>query len=183
MKKYSSLTKSVEIDEENQFVSPAPIEAAPTQPQKQISFKQQSSIFSVAQLPLANMTRSYTFSINDALEYTCHRQTENDRSYDFCGTCSSCQIIKYMNDMKQWFHRASDITLKKFLVGLIVRINNVKIYKYLNDLLKPMAQSKDYTYSRNKYLPSCEEDHLKIANNRCLDNDFINRQINFIWAW
>ena len=106
-----------------------------------------------------------------------------NRSYDFCGTCNSCQIIKYLNNMKQWFFRASDITLKKFLVGLIVRINNVKIYKYLNDLLKPIAESKDYIYARNKYLPSCEDDHFKIANNRCLDTEFINKQINFIWNW
>lgn len=152
---------------------------------KQISFKQQSSIYSTAyQLPFLNtMTKSYNFNINQALDYTCHRQLDNDKAYDFCGTCNSCQIIKYLNNMKQWFYRASQMTIKKFLIGLLVRVNNVKIYKYLNDLLKPITESKDFVYARNKFLPSCDEDHLKLANNRCLDNDYVNRQINFIWNW
>lgn len=156
-----------------------------TTAQKTISFKQQSSIFStVNQMPfLSGMTKSYNFNINHALEYTCHRQIENNKTYDFCGTCNSCQIINYLNNIKQWFDRASDITLKRFLVGLVVRINNVKIYKYLNDLLKPIAESKDFMYARNKLLPSCDQDQLKTANNRCLDIDYVNRQINYTWQW
>ena len=85
MKKYSSLTKSVEVGDE--FVTPVPIApSTPPPPKKEISFKQRSlSIFSAGQLPLANqaMTKSYNFSLGNALEYTCHRQTDDDRSVGF----------------------------------------------------------------------------------------------------
>lgn len=129
------------------------------------------------------MTKSYNFDINYALDYTCHRLNGNDKSIDFCGQCNSCQIVNQLNSLKQWFDRASHITIKKFLAGLCSRINNIKICKYLNDLLKPLTDSKDFIYARNKFMPSCEEDHLKATNNRCLDNDYVNKQISDVWNW
>ena len=132
-------------------------------------------------LPAAStMTKSYNFNISDALDYTCNRNTADA---NFCGQCNSCQIINYLNNLKHWFDRASHITLKKFLTGLVARVNNLKIYKYLRDLLRPLTDSKDFVYARNKFIPSCDEDHLKATNNRCLDGDYINKQINLIWNW
>ena len=129
------------------------------------------------------MTKSYHFNINYALNYTCHRLNKNGKSIDFCGQCNSCQIINYLNNLKQWFDRASHITIKKFLTGLVMRISNLKIYKYLSDLLKPLTESKDFVYARNKFIPSCDQDHLKATNNRCLDDEYVNKQINDIWNW
>lgn len=129
------------------------------------------------------MTKSYNFSLNYALDYTCHRLSGENKSINFCGKCNSCQIVSQLNNLKQWFDRASQLTIKTFLNGLIVRINNIKIYKYLNDLLKPLTESKDFMYARNKFLPSCEEDQLKVTNNRCLDNEYVNKQINDTWNW
>jgi hypothetical protein len=129
------------------------------------------------------MTKSYNFNINYALDYTCHRLVGNDKSIDFCGKCNSCQIINNLNNLKQWFDRASHILVKKFLSGLVMRINNLKIYKYLNDLLKPLTESKDFVYARNKFVPSCEQDHLKATNNRCLNSDYVEKQIDDIWNW
>ena len=129
------------------------------------------------------MTKSYNFNINSALDYTCHRHTDTDKSIDFCGKCNSCQIVTQLNNLKQWFDRASHILVKKFLSGLVMRINNLKIYKYLNDLLKPLTESKDFVYARNKFVPSCDQDHLKATNNRCLDADYVEKQIDHIWSW
>ena len=129
------------------------------------------------------MTKSYNFSLNLALDYTCHRLSGDNKSINFCSKCNSCQIVSQLNSLKQWFDRASQLTIKTFLNGLIVRINNIKIYKYLNDLLKPLTESKDFMYARNKFLPSCEEDQLKVTNNRCLDNEYVNKQINDVWNW
>ena len=123
------------------------------------------------------------FDINRALDYTCHRIYGNDKSFDFCGKCNSCQILNYLNNLKQWFDRASHITIKKLLIGLVVRINNTKIYKHLSDLLRPLTQSKDFVYARNKFLPSCDQDHLKPTNNRCLDDNYVDKQIELIWNW
>jgi hypothetical protein len=123
------------------------------------------------------------FDINRALDYTCHRIYGSDKSFDFCGKCNSCQILNYLNNLKQWFDRASHITIKKLLIGLVVRINNQKIYKHLSDLLRPLTQSKDFVYARNKFLPSCDQDHLKPTNNRCLDGNYVDRQIELIWNW
>ena len=129
------------------------------------------------------MTKSYNFNINSALDYTCHRLSGEAKSIDFCGKCNSCQIVNNINGLKQWFDRASHIMVKKFLSGLVLRINNLKIYKYLNDLLKPLTESKDFVYARNKFVPSLNEDHLKATNNRCLDSGYIEKQINDIWNW
>lgn len=126
------------------------------------------------------MTKSYNFNISNALEYTCNTNKSNA---NFCGQCNSCQIINHLNHLKHWFDRASHISLKKFLIGLVTRINNIKIYKYLNDLLKPLTDSKDFVYARNKFIPSLDEDHFKATNNRCLDDAYINKQINLIWNW
>ena len=136
-----------------------------------------------ARKSILKMTKSYNFNINSALDYTCHRLSGDDKSIDFCGKCNSCQIINNLNGLKQWFDRASHIMIKKFLSGLVFRINNLKIYKYLNDLLKPLTESKDFVYARNKFVPSLNEDHLKATNNRCLDADYIEKQINDIWCW
>ena len=145
--------------------------------------KETNLLFKFAQKPQAAMTKSYNFNINFALDYTCHRQIGDEKSINFCGQCNSCQIITTLNNLKQWFDRASHILLKKFLNGLINRINSIKIYKHLNDLLKPLTESKDFIYARNKLIPSCEEDHMKPTNNRCLDKDYINKQITDIWTW
>lgn len=138
---------------------------------------------SILKKPIA-MTKSYNFNMSNALDYTCSRISSDEKSLaNFCGQCNSCQIITYLNNLKHWFDRASHITLKKFLIGLVTRVNNIKIYKYLNDLLKPLTDSKDFVYARNKFIPSCDEDHLKATNNRCLDGDYINKQINLVWNW
>jgi len=142
--------------------------------------EQLSSKKSLVKKQPAAMTKSYNFNIGNALDYTCNRNTSD---VNFCGQCNSCQIINYLNNLKHWFDRASHITLKKFLIGLVTRVNNLKIYKYLSDLLRPLTDSKDFVYARNKFIPSCDEDHLKATNNRCLDGDYINKQINLIWNW
>ena len=143
----------------------------------------QQTLPNPAKKSILKMTKSYNFNINSALDYTCHRLSDNQKSIDFCGKCNSCQIINNLNGLKQWFDRASYIMIKKFLSGLVFRINNLKIYKYLNDLLKPLTESKDFVYARNKIMPSLNEDHLKATNNRCLDTDYIEKQINDIWSW
>lgn len=131
------------------------------------------------------MNKSNTFSINFALDYTCHRSNgqNQSKSLDFCGHCNSCQIINHLNHMKQWFNRASHVVIKEFLINLVMRINNVNIYRHLDDLLRPIAQSKDYLYARNKYLPSNEQDQFKATNNRCLTDDYVNKQIESINVW
>jgi F-box/WD-40 domain protein 10 len=131
------------------------------------------------------MNKSNTFSINFALDYTCHRSNgqNQSKSLDFCGDCNSCQILNRLNHMKQWFNRASHVVIKEFLINLIIHINNVNIYRHLDDLLRPIAQSKDYLYARNKYLPSNEQDQFKATNNRCLTDDYVNKQIESINVW
>ncbi len=138
------------------------------------------------------MTKSYALNIKNAQDYTCHRLKNNgSRSnsadlieLEFCGECSSCQIIDKLNTLKQWFDRAGQSTIMKFLIGLVNRINNLKILNHLNDLLRPLSESKDIVYARNKYLPSCNEDQSKsLSNNRCLDSDYVRKQILDTWQW
>lgn len=136
-----------------------------------------------------------TFELIHAFDYTCSNNRggvginsngSNEKLFltnVYCGKCNSCQILSNLNNLKQWFERASHVTVKKFLFGLVYRIKNVKLLKYLNDLLSPLTECKDYIYARNKYLPSCDEDHLKATNDRCLDERFVEKQIDLIWHW
>ena len=134
-------------------------------------------------LDVSKLRKSFSFNLNHALDYTCNNLALDSTANQYCGKCNSCQIITYLNNLKQWFDRASHITLKKFLLGLINRINNLRLLNYLNDLLSPLTECKDFVYARNKYLPSCEEDHSKPTNNRCLDEAYVSKQIEQIWQW
>jgi hypothetical protein len=146
------------------------------------------------------MTKSYAFSLDKAPDFTCHRIDElrkfapatttnstdpsnTNVQIDFCGSCHSCQIVEKLNGLRQWFDRAGALTVKKFMIGLVSRINNTKIYAHLNDLLKPLSESKDVVYARNRFLPSCNEDQSKLTNNRCVDTDYIRRQMLDVWNW
>lgn len=136
----------------------------------------------------AQMTRVCStvnnYSLNSALGYTCHKLNDvaTGRTH-YCGECNSCEITGKLTGLKQWFDRASHLTLKRLLFGLLDRVNNVKIYAHLNDLLRPLLNSKDFIYSQNKFLPSCDEDHIKVTTNRCVPNEFVERQINDLWLW
>ena len=137
-----------------------------------------------AVLDVSKLRKSFSFNLNHALDYTCNNLAVLDSATNqYCGKCNSCQIISYLNNLKQWFDRASHITLKKFLLGLINRINNLRLLNYLNDLLSPLTECKDFVYARNKYLPSCDEDQSKPTNNRCLDESYVTKQIESIWQW
>lgn len=102
------------------------------------------------------------------VQFTCHRLNEHEQLVSgYCGECDSCEIVSRLGELKQWFDRASHSTQKKLLVGLLSRIRSVKAYEYLNDVLQPLANySKDFIYSRNKYLPSLDQDTLKVTNDR-----------------
>jgi hypothetical protein len=95
----------------------------------------------------------------------------------------SSQINEYLSDLAQWFHKASHITQLKLLCDLITRLNDYAAYDHLNKILFPFSKSKDLIYTRNKLLPSCEQDHLKATNNRCLTTSYISAHLNQILNW
>lgn len=122
----------------------------------------------------ANYKNNYTeFSLDLGLNYTCHRiissgGDHNRVTNNYCGECNSCEILARISRLKQWFDRASHSTQKRLLVGLLARIRSPNAHDYLVDVLKPLSNySKDFIYSRNKYLPSVDQDTSKVTNDRC----------------
>jgi hypothetical protein len=134
---------------------------------------------------------SDNFSLISSIEYKCqklqinrslHQQTAS-ASQLYCGECQSCEIVNKLNGLKQWFDRASHMSIKKLLFGLLERVKNMEVYLQLNNVLAPILKSKDLIYSRNKYLPSCPEDYEKVTNNRCLSDDYVDTKIEELCLW
>lgn len=139
------------------------------------------------------------FKWSNGQDFTCHRLNSNSKrsadtnksgasnhqiQIDFCGSCNTCQIVERLNNLKQWFDRANLLAIRQFIIGLLYRIDNHSIYLRIEELLKPLSESKDFVYARNKFLPSCDEDQSKMnAGNRCLDPEFVRQQVNDIWTW
>ena len=126
------------------------------------------------------------YNINQALDYTCSRLNifnGNNNTLSYCGQCDRCQINLYIKECKQWFTRASHLTIKNFVLELIKTIRIKSIYSYLNNLLKISIDSKDFIYSRNKLIPSIQDDHLIVSNDRCLNLQSIDESINNVLQW
>lgn len=137
------------------------------------------SVKTASSLPTKKKMTNAPYSLNLGLNYTCHRlgggddRNKNIVRSNYCGECNSCKIVARLSNLKPWFDRASHISQKKLLLGLLARIQSPKAYVYLSDVLKPLlAYSKDFIYARNKYLPSLDEDAVKVTNNRCVTKRF-----------
>lgn len=126
------------------------------------------------------------YTLNQALDYTCVRLNAGDGNREniaHCGQCDTCQIKQKLSNCKQWLTRASHLTIKNFILNLIKSIKNINIYNYLNNLLKISIDAKDYIYSRNKLIPTMQDDHLLPTNNRCLNTTFVNDSISGCLNW
>jgi hypothetical protein len=128
------------------------------------------------------------YDINQALDYTCSRlgniNSFNEATqYTYCGQCDRCQINTNLKDCKQWFERASHLTIKNFILELIKCIKIKSIYTYLNNLLKISIDSKDFIYSRNKMIPSILDDQMIISNDRCSNLQAIDESIRNVLQW
>ena len=128
------------------------------------------------------------YSINQAFDYTCSRlelinSSSDVTQYMFCGQCDRCQINSYLKECKQWFERASHLTIKNFILELIKTIKVKSIYNHLNNLLKISIDSKDFIYSRNKMIPSIQDDHMIVSNDRCSNLNAIDDSIRSVLKW
>jgi hypothetical protein len=113
--------------------------------------------------------RLFEFDLNQAWKNNCSELNIKDArgKNSLCGKCDTCQIKTQLDRIKTLLLNTNHLQLIKFLFKLIKSIKTeTKILEYLNDILKPVIDSKDLTYSRNsKIIPSYDRDYLKITKN------------------
>src|SRR5678816_4231429 len=81
------------------------------------------------------------------------------RSYSsgICGSCELCRLKDNFVRVREWFDRASDISQRRFLIGLIERLKSVDLVRSIVRMLHP-ANSKDLVYVFSRSFPSLEMD-------------------------
>lgn len=129
-------------------------------------------------IPLDRNSEYYEFSVGKAGELRCAQALE-DRE---CGECESCLLTHSIISTKNWFWRCSHQVKKRFLMGIVQRYHSVDLLKYTMQILQPLI-SKDYTYARNRIVPSLETDTAQASSNRALSMVDIDHSIKYTWNW
>lgn len=115
------------------------------------------------------------------LEYTadlrCEKQTE---LVPVCHQCKSCVLSWKISSTREWFLRASNISQRRFLVGIIKRFKNQELLMYVWNLIQSVTDSKEFTYSR-----SCVTSSFPAPStlDRALDPQRLAQSMTSLWKW
>lgn len=129
-------------------------------------------------IPLDRNSEYYEFNVGKAAELRCASLLEDQD----CGECESCLLAQSILSTKNWFWRCSHQVKKKFLMGIVQRFHSVDLLKYTVQLLKPLI-SKDFTYARNRSVPSLQTDTAQASSDRALSMNDIDLSIKHTWNW
>ncbi|CAF1347360.1 unnamed protein product [Didymodactylos carnosus] len=130
-------------------------------------------------IDLQNVIIGGLSTFHDVFNVTC-RSTE--QPHNNCGICKACLVNQQLHFSKEWWSRSGDLTRRRFLLALISRIRP-ELLEHLAQILKPFVESKDFTYARNKFLPSSVHDRFGTSGDRCLDPSKVHEDSVIILNW
>nr|XP_056704223.1 F-box and WD repeat domain containing protein 10B [Euleptes europaea] len=115
------------------------------------------------------------------LDYTpdlrCEKQTD---LVPVCHSCKSCILSWKVFATREWFTRASSITQRQFVAGVIKRFRSQDLLKYTWNLLRSTYCSKDFIYSHS----SVASKFLAPSTlNRALNVQTLKQSISDLWKW
>ncbi|XP_043924738.1 CMT1A duplicated region transcript 1 protein-like [Protopterus annectens] len=99
-----------------------------------------------------------------------------------CGVCESCLLVSKLCTTKEWFSRSADASQRRFMMGLVRKLNNLDILEKLEQVLLPDIR-KDFTYTRSRTNPGLPEDSGSLSSDRALDQQLLQKQMLEAWDW
>uniref|UniRef100_A0A8C4TEN2 F-box and WD repeat domain containing 10 n=1 Tax=Erpetoichthys calabaricus TaxID=27687 RepID=A0A8C4TEN2_ERPCA len=100
----------------------------------------------------------------------------------FCGTCEKCLLKQKLSATSEWFLRASEVSKRKFLTGIIWRCQPRKLLEKTSEVLQ-VTLGKDFTYSRSRINPGLPGDRGTFGSDRALDPNVLRKEILQTWDW
>lgn len=122
-------------------------------------------------------SKVYELSISRAPQLRCVNSKVKS-----CMTCEACRLVVILNQAKQWFIRCGDPAKRRFIIGLIHRIDSMDLFSYMSFLLQPL-QNKDFTYTRSRSRPSLQSDSSSPPTNHALCAELLDKAIQDTWQW
>lgn len=109
-------------------------------------------------------------------ELRCEKQTD---LVPVCYSCKSCILSWKIFSTREWFVRASQVTQRTFVVGIINRFESHDLLKYSWNLLQAI-DTKDFTYSR-----SCVSSIFRASSalDRAMDPQKLAQSMADLWQW
>ncbi|KAM8945695.1 LOW QUALITY PROTEIN: F-box and WD repeat domain containing protein 10B-like [Pelodytes ibericus] len=99
-----------------------------------------------------------------------------------CQICESCVLGKKRAITKEWFLRASEVSKRKFLFGIIRKMHSLDLLVYIEKILQPLL-GKDFIYSRSRINPSLPEDTSTTSSDRALNQKLLLQFMTETWEW
>ncbi|XP_030630705.1 CMT1A duplicated region transcript 1 protein [Chanos chanos] len=124
-------------------------------------------------------------SVASDLTFRC--KTKN-AEFNQCGDCQSCLLSTKLYDSTLWLKRADNASKRRFLIGLLLRCNNLQILKSMQNVLQ-FTLRKDFIYARCRSKPNIREDNIcssRARNNtdKAFDNNTQHgMEISETWDW
>lgn len=120
----------------------------------------------------------YEFNLGKAHELRCI----NNGKTTTCGECETCQLNLKLKEVREWFFRLGDFSKKKFMLGLLRRIQSTDLLEQMVSLLQSVVM-KDFIYSRMRTQPSLDTDAMTLSADRALNEEDVMQYITSIWDW
>ncbi|XP_019398285.1 PREDICTED: CMT1A duplicated region transcript 1 protein [Crocodylus porosus] len=119
------------------------------------------------------------YSLHFAPDLRCEKKTD---LVPVCQTCEMCVLGWKVFSTKEWFLRASSISQKKFLTGIVKRLNSLDLLRYTEKVLQA-THGKDAVYARSQITSSLKERLMTSSSDRALDTEMLERAMLDTWWW
>ncbi|KAM7145339.1 F-box and WD repeat domain containing protein 10B [Macrochelys suwanniensis] len=122
---------------------------------------------------------SLEYRLDSAPDLRCEKKTD---LVPVCQICETCVLAWRVFSTKEWFLRASDVSQRKFLVGIVKRFNSLDLLNYAEKVLQT-SYGKDFTFSRSRITPSFKEDNTTSTSDRALNTVMLEQAMLETWRW
>ncbi|KAG8521873.1 F-box/WD repeat-containing protein 10 [Galemys pyrenaicus] len=110
-----------------------------------------------------------------------HCEKGND-SVPVCQKCETCILAWKIFSTKEWFRRISEISQRRFLVSILMQLDNLYLLHYFQNILQP-TQGKEFIYSHSRFILSKKEGKVvKSSLNQMLDKT-VEEKMKDILYW
>lgn len=112
----------------------------------------------------------------------CFRCEKGSDSVPVCQKCETCILACKIFSAKEWFHRVSEMSQRRFLVSILEQLDSLYLLHYFQNILQT-TQGKDFIYNRSRInLSKKEGKSLKPSLNQILDKT-VEQKTEEILPW